>query len=150
MEELDELDKKILTLLQEDGRMSFAEMSRRLNTNENTIRFRFSRLLSRGIIRKIVALIDPRAVGIMQSAALMLKISPDKMEEVLQKLANMREIPNIYQLSGDYDAIVVVMARNMDELYEIVNRIKKLNGVTEVNTLVTIRIVKSEVRYSLV
>ncbi|HIQ30029.1 MAG TPA: Lrp/AsnC family transcriptional regulator [Candidatus Caldiarchaeum subterraneum] len=147
--DLDELDMKILSLLQEDGRMSFAEISRRLNVNENTVRFRFSRLLNRGVIRKIVALIDPRMIGINQSAALMLKIDPEKMDDVLKELREMREIPNIYQLSGDYDAIVVVMARDMNELHGIVSRIKKIKGVTEVNTLVTIRIVKSEVKFSL-
>ena len=147
--ELDDLDRKIISLLQEDGRMPFAEMARRLKVNENTIRFRFSRLLNKGVIRRIVALIDPRMVGINQSAALMLKIDPERIDHVLKELHDMREIPNIYQLSGDYDAIVVVMARDMNELHDIVSRIKKIKGVTEVNTLVTIKIVKSEVKFSL-
>ena len=105
--------------------------------------------MNRGVIRKIVALIDPRMVGINQSAALMLKIDPERMDSVLQELYTMREVPNIYQLSGDYDAIVVVMARDMNELHEIVNRIKKIKGITEVNTLITIKIVKSEAKFAL-
>ena len=147
--ELDELDKKIINILQEDGRASFAEIGRRLNVNENTIRFRFSRLIKSGFIRKIVALVDPRMLGLNHSAALMLKIDPEMMDSALSELASMREIPHIYQLSGDYDAIAVVMAKDLDQLHEIINRVKKIKGVQEVNSLITIKIVKSDVRYSL-
>ncbi|MDJ0270390.1 MAG: Lrp/AsnC family transcriptional regulator [Aigarchaeota archaeon] len=148
--ELDDLDKKILEILQEDGRASYAEIGRKLNVNENTIRFRISRLIKAGVIRKIVALVDPRMIGINHSAALMLRISPENIDEVLREMTAMREIPHIYQLSGDYDAIAVIMAHDLDGLHQTINKVKRIKGVIEVNSLITIRIVKSDVRYSLV
>jgi Lrp/AsnC family transcriptional regulator for asnA, asnC and gidA len=147
--EVDELDKKIIQLLTEDGRLSFAEIGRRLNVSENTIRFRYNRLVEKGVIRSVRALVDHTKLGLKNSAALMLKIDPEHVEEVLEKLKSFREVTNIYQLSGDYDAIAVVIGYNLDHVREVVERIKKLRGITSVNTLVTLRIVKADTRYAL-
>jgi len=147
--ELDELDHKILRLLFEDGRMSFAEIGRRLHVSENTVRFRYNRLVEKGVIRCVRALVDHTKLGLRNSAALMLKIDPAHVEEVFENLKNFKEVTNIYQLSGDYDAIAVVIGYDLDHVREVVERIKKLLGVNSVNTLVTLRIVKADTWYSL-
>lgn len=150
MEGLDEKDRAILHLLQEDGRISFAEMAKRLGLNENTVRFRFKRLVDRGVIKKIVALIDPRKIGLNYSAAFMVKIEPEKIESTTARLSQMQEITNIYQFTGEYDLIAVAFARDMQSLQEIIRRVKTMQGVREVNVLMTTNIVKSDVRYSLI
>ncbi|GBC69275.1 Regulatory protein AsnC [archaeon HR01] len=147
--ELDDLDRRILNLLYEDGRMSYAEIGRRLQASENTIRMRVEKLVKKGVIRRFAALVDPRAVGLNNSAAVMLRIDPERLENVLKELADMREVYNIYQLSGDYDAIAVIMCRDLQHLQNVVLDIKKLKGVNDVNTLITLKVVKAELRYAL-
>jgi len=146
---LDKLDRSILEILQVDGRASYAKIGRRLGVSENTVRFRVSRLMKSRVLRRFVGLVDPRMIGLEHSAALMLKVKPSDLDRVLGVLASLREVPHIYQLSGEYDAIAVVMAANMEQLQQTINKIKSMDGVKDVNTLVTIRIVKSDVRYAL-
>lgn len=149
MTALDEIDLKIIQLLQEDGRMSYSEIAKHLNVHENTIRFRVKRLMEKGIIRKIVALVDPRRIGLSQSAAFMIKADPSRIEEVASKLASMQEVTNVYQFTGEYDFIAVAFAKDVQSMQLLINRIKKIEGIREVNVLVTINVIKSEVRYSL-
>ncbi len=56
--DLDALDRGILRILQEDGRMSYSEMARRLGVPESTIRLRVKKLKERGVIRKFAALMS--------------------------------------------------------------------------------------------
>lgn len=146
---VDELDVKILHELYRDGRASFADIARKIGVSENTIRFRYKRMLEKGVIRRITVLVDHAKLGLNNSAALMLKIEPTEIENVLEELKAMREIYNIYQLSGDYDAIAVVVGRDLNHIREIVERVKKIKGVSTVNTLVTLRVVKTENRYEI-
>ncbi|MEM4283638.1 MAG: Lrp/AsnC family transcriptional regulator, partial [Candidatus Caldarchaeum sp.] len=102
------------------------------------------------VIRKVTVLVDHVKLGLKNSAALMLKIDPAELNNVLEELKRLREIANIYQLSGDFDAIAVAYGRDLDHIREIVERIKKLPGIISVNTLVTLRVVKTDTRYGLV
>lgn len=146
---VDELDLKILQHLYADGRASFAEIGRKLGVSENTVRFRYNRLVKMGVIRRATVLVDHTKLGLKNSAALMLKIEPSLIDQVLEELKGMREVYNIYQLSGDYDAIAVVIGRDLNHIRDIVERIKKIKGVLSINTLVTLRVVKTETRYDL-
>jgi len=60
---LDDVDKGILKMLQVDARISYAEMAKRLNLPESTIRYRVKRLVATKVIRKVIALVDPRKIG---------------------------------------------------------------------------------------
>ena len=61
---IDDLDKRIIEILQQDGRISFADLSRKLNTAEATIRFRVKRLEDHRIITHFAAVVDPTKVGL--------------------------------------------------------------------------------------
>lgn len=121
---LDNLDMGILKLLQENGRMSFSEMAKRLNASETTVRFRFKRMIRMGVIKKIVPVVNRRKLGLNYSAALMLRFNPSKLESALKRIKEFKEITQIYQLSGPYDAIAVVISSSMEELRKTINRVK--------------------------
>ncbi len=74
--EIDDLDKRILELPQLDARVSFAELSRKLDVAEATVRFRVKRLMDNGVITRFAALLDPVKVGFGVSGAILLKIDP--------------------------------------------------------------------------
>ena len=146
---LDELDKAITTLMQDDGRRSFAEIAKTLNESESTVRFRFKRLVDRGVIRSVVALVNPRAVGLNESAALFIRASAVKLDDVLRELTSFKEVPHIYQFTGDYDAIAIVMGKDVDDLNAIVRKVKSVPGVIDVTMMLTLRVLKSDVKYAI-
>ncbi|HHI01394.1 MAG TPA: Lrp/AsnC family transcriptional regulator, partial [Thermococcus litoralis] len=75
---MDEIDKNILKLLQEDGRMSYSEIARRIGVPESTVRLRVKRLIEEGIIRKFAALINPFKAGYTIVAFIAVDIEPNK------------------------------------------------------------------------
>ncbi|MCS7118219.1 MAG: Lrp/AsnC family transcriptional regulator [Thaumarchaeota archaeon] len=147
---LDELDMKIIDMLQEDSRRSAAEIAKKLDVHVNTVRYRINRLLKTGVIRRFTVLLDPRALGLTVSAALMIKLEPGKTESVTSRLMEMREVTNVYQLSGEYDLIAVVFGTDLLDLQGRVNAVRRIDGVREVNVFVTTRVLKSDVRYNLI
>jgi Lrp/AsnC family transcriptional regulator for asnA, asnC and gidA len=146
---IDELDLKIISHLQENGRIPVAELAKRLNQPENTVRYRIERLLKNGVIRRFTALVDPRALGLNVSAAVMFKVDPKKLDQLLEKLTSMKDVTNIYQLSGEWDLIAVVFAKDIQDLHERVEELRRAEGVKEMNVMITTRIIKSEYRYVL-
>jgi Lrp/AsnC family transcriptional regulator for asnA, asnC and gidA len=146
---IDELDLKIISHLQENGRISVAELAKRLNQPENTVRYRIERLLKNGVIRRFTALVDPRALGLNVSAAVMFKVDPKKLDQLLEKLTSMKDVTNIYQLSGEWDLIAVVFAKDIQDLHERVEELRRMEGVKEMNVMITTRVIKSEYRYVL-
>lgn len=146
---IDELDLKIISHLQENGRIPVAELAKRLNQPENTVRYRIERLLKNGVIRRFTALVDPRALGLNVSAAVMFKVDPKKLDQLLEKLTSMKDVTNIYQLSGEWDLIAVVFAKDIQDLHERIEELRRAEGVKEINVMITTRIIKSEYRFVL-
>jgi Lrp/AsnC family transcriptional regulator for asnA, asnC and gidA len=146
---LDELDLKIISHLQENGRVPVAELAKRLNQPENTVRYRIERLVKNGVIRRFTALVDPRALGLNVSAAVMFKVDPKKLDQLLEKLTSMKDVTNIYQLSGEWDLIAVVFAKDIQDLHERIEELRRMEGVKEMNVMITTRVIKSEYRFVL-
>ncbi len=146
---LDELDRAILTMLQDDGRRSFADIAATLRESESTVRFRFRRLVTRGVIRSVIALVNPRSVGLNESAALFIKADAMRLDEVLRELCSLREVPHVYQFTGDYDAIAIIMGRDVDHLNSTVRRIKSIPGILDATMMLTLKVLKSDVKYAI-
>ena len=147
---LDSLDKSILEILQQDGRISFADLSRKLNIAEATIRFRIKRLEDNKIITHFAALLDPAKVGFGVSGAILLKIDPAHLEEACKELTAFRETVYLFQSTGEYDIVSVIFAHDMAHLNDVVKRTKMIVGVKDARVSVTTRFLKvdSTIKFS--
>ena len=87
---MDELDRKIIQILQENGRASNARIARDVGVSEGTVRRRLQSLLQEGII-KVVALPDPEVLGYNTEALVGIQVDPDKIDEVARQLAALKE-----------------------------------------------------------
>jgi Lrp/AsnC family transcriptional regulator for asnA, asnC and gidA len=139
---LDDLDKRILKLLQFNGRLSFADLSRELYVAEATVRFRFNRLVSNGVITRFAALLDPAKVGMKVSGAILLKIDPAYLEEACKQLVSFSETQYLFQSTGEYDVVSVIVARDMEHLNNLIKKTKIIPGVKDARVSVTTRFLK--------
>lgn len=140
---LDDLDKKILHVLQEDGRISFADLGRKLDTAEATIRFRVKRLEDHKVITRFAALVDPSKVGLGVSGAILLKIDPAHLEDACKQLAAFGEVVYLFQSTGEYDIVSVIFAHDLEHLNDVVRRAKLIVGVKDARVSVTTRFLKN-------
>jgi len=138
----DDVDKGILRMMQVDARVSYAEMAKRLNVPESTVRYRVKRLVDTSVIRKVMTLVDPRKVGFDVSAVVMVKVDPNYLPEALKGVASFEEAQHVFQTTGEYDVISVIHVRDMKALNEFRQRVKMLQGVKDVVVWVITELVK--------
>ncbi|MHA1771383.1 MAG: Lrp/AsnC family transcriptional regulator [Candidatus Thorarchaeota archaeon] len=79
---MDELDKKIIRVLQRDARLPFTKIAKELHQPDTTVHFRTRRLLKSGVITRFSALVNPRALGYTASALLKIQIGGHILPEI--------------------------------------------------------------------
>jgi Lrp/AsnC family transcriptional regulator for asnA, asnC and gidA len=99
---MDELDMKIVEILQEDGRASNAGIARSVGVSEGTVRRRLKRLVQEDFIQ-VVALLDPSKMGFESQALVGVQVDPDKIDRVADAIAELAEISWVAVTTGSYD-----------------------------------------------
>ncbi len=121
--EIDETDGEIANLLMDDGRMSCAEIARKVGRiSERTVRYRIDRLISQGVIR-ISAISNPQALGYPVVADVLIEVEPGRILEVAHKLAEYDCVSYVACSTGDRDVSTQVVARDNTELYKFVTEV---------------------------
>ena len=113
---LDKIDLKILRILQEDGRKSYREIGRELKISEGTVRARIKKMRENGIINGFYISVNPHKLGKDVIAILGLYLKPSEVKKTLEILKSYDEITQLYQTTGEYDAVCVVVLEDMEEL----------------------------------
>lgn len=139
---LDDLDFAILSCLQQDGRMSFTVIAKKLEVSIGTIRTRFNKLIKDGTIN-IIGRVNPDKVGFHAYAHIAVYIRPATLKEKLaKKIAAMPEVSFLAGTSGDYDLEVDVMCRNNEHLVTFINSISNMQGVHQTKTTLYFKVYK--------
>jgi DNA-binding Lrp family transcriptional regulator len=139
---LDDLDIRLLKLLQVNSRASFAELSRALDVAESTVRFRFKQLIDKGVIAKFTIMFAPNTVGQKVTGAILLKIDSPHLEVACKNLVNFAETMYLFQSTGEYDVVSVVVAHDLEHLNELVKQIKTIEGVKDTRVSITTHFLK--------
>ncbi len=99
---MDELDTKIIEILQRDGRASNAGIARKVGVSEGSVRRRLKRLVQDEYIQ-VVALPDPAKMGYQSQALVGIQVEPDKIEQVAGDLSTLVEISWLAVTTGSFD-----------------------------------------------
>ena len=124
IEELDNIDRHILALLQNDASLSVDALADRINLSRNACWRRVKRLDSSGIIRKRVALLDPDRVGLGLLAVVMIRTndhSADWLARFRRAVREMPEITDAQRMTGELDYILRVRVADVpayDHFYQ--------------------------------
>jgi Lrp/AsnC family leucine-responsive transcriptional regulator len=136
---LDDVDVKLLTLLQGTERLSFSELGNSLGLSVSAVGERIRKLKAAGIIKGQTTLIDPEAVGLNVCAFINISIShPDDEEKVIHTLCALPEVLECNTITGDYACLVKARAQNTRALKKLLNKIRSLSGVTKTNIMIVL------------
>lgn len=126
----DPIDRQIVLLLQENGRMPSIEIARRLgNVTERVVRGRIKRMEKEGIIQ-IKAIVEPARLGLPVTADIWVEVEADQVMEVARKLAQMEHVTYVACATGDLNISIQVSTRDNAELYHFVTDVVgKIPGV---------------------
>ena len=138
---LDATAKRIIELLQGDGRMAYAAIAKDVGLSEAAVRHRVQKLVESGVVQ-IVAVTDPLQVGFARQAMVGIKVSGN-VRQVAAQLEEMDELDYIVITTGRFDVLAEVVAESDDELLDIVSdRIGALDGVASTETFVYLKLQK--------
>ena len=138
---LDAVSRSIIEQLQQDGRRSYAAISKAVGLSEAAVRQRVSRLVESGVIQ-IVAVTDPMQVGFKRAAMVGLVASGD-LEIVADQLTAMSEVDYVVITAGGFDLLAEVVCEDDDHLLDLINnRIRSLPQVQRTETFVYLKLRK--------
>jgi DNA-binding Lrp family transcriptional regulator len=148
MAELDPIDWEIIALLNKDGRMSSAEIARRLDgVSARTIKNRIDALVNKGVIN-IRSIINPKSIGYGVLADVFIETEPGRLREVAKQLAEFHEVSYVVCATGDTDIIVSVRSRTIEELYSFITEVLgKIPGVRHTHTYLLPLILKDNMTW---
>ena len=142
---LDETDAAIIRALMQDGRRSFREISRLVSVSTPTVEHRVKRMMSSGIIKKTVPLLDPQRIEQGITTIINLRIEPPKLAEVADALSKIERVRSIYLTTGESNLALRVITDTAEGLQSFINEeIAKLPGTITISTVVITRTVKDE------
>ncbi len=143
---IDEVDKVILRMLQDDARISLRKIAEKLNVSETTVFVRMKKLLKKGIIKRFTAIVSPEMLGKNIMAFVLIKADPKKLQKVLETLSKMDDVYEVYDVTGPYYAIAKVRIEDRYKLTKIIDEIGMINGITSTETALVLRNIKEEIR----
>ena len=135
-------DRAIIRLLQQNARISYAELSRATGIPESTVRRRMDRLQQRGVI-EFAMVADPSRLGYDLRAMIGLKVELNQLEEIAETLRGMNEVTFAAFLTGNFDIMVHVVVRSQEALVEfLTQRLAPIGGLRSSETFVMPYIIK--------
>ncbi len=139
---MDELDRKIIQILQTNGRASNARIARDVGVSEGTVRRRLKALVSGGYI-KVVALPDPEVLGYDTEALVGIQVDPDKIDEVANTLVELKESSWVSVTTGSFDIFCWVTLPTSEELGNFLKAVVgTIVGVRRTETFVSLSVRK--------
>ena len=134
--QVDTVDRTIVDLLLQDGRISSTEIARRIGgITERAVRYRLDRMIQEGVIQ-VSAIVNPKAIGLPVLADVFIEVEPGRIMEVAHKMAKLEQVSYVACSTGDRDLSVQIVARDNEELYNFVTQvIGQVPGVRRTTTL---------------
>ena len=124
---------KILEILMKDGRKSYTEIAKILETSETSIRKRIKRMEEEGIIKGYKAEIDPAKIGYNVVALTGFDTNPEDFLSVARKLCEFEEVKKVWTSTGDHMIMTEIWARDGKELSEILfDKLGKIKGIKKI------------------
>jgi Lrp/AsnC family transcriptional regulator, regulator for asnA, asnC and gidA len=127
---LDQVDRQIISALIDDGRLSSAEIARRVGgISERAVRYRIDRLQRAGIMR-VAAIVNPQSLGFAVVGDILIDVTPGRLHDVAAQVVEFENVSYVAGSVGDGDLSVQIYARDAEELLRFVNEVLgKVPGV---------------------
>jgi len=135
--ELDDTDREILRILQEDARTPFSEIARQIDMSSATVHDRVNRMKEADVITGYHATVDPKALGYGISALVGLRVKQGREQDTLDKLADIDGVQEVHLTTGEWDVMARVYADDADALRDLMfERVTQMDGFDRSQTMV--------------
>lgn len=135
MKNIDEIDSKLLNILQDNSRVTIRELSEKLHLSTTPIHERIKKLEKSGIIKQYVTLLDPKILGKKLTVFISVSLSShvkEVIDEFEREIKVMPEVMECYYVSGTWDFFIKIQCADMDDYHNfVINRFSRLKNITQ-------------------
>ena len=135
---VDEIDSKILTLLQKDGKMTFKEIANELDLTTTPVYERIKKMEKNGVIQSYKAIVDRRKLGLQLLVFCNVSLKEHQasfLENFENDIVNFPEVISCYHIAGMYDYLIQLTVKDMDEYQVFISKkIANINNIAKVQS----------------
>jgi len=139
---IDRIERQVILLMQQNGRMPYVEMAEHIGVTEGTIRRKVNRLIEEGII-KVAAVADPFAIGFDSPAIITIKTQTDRVMQVADEIGRLPGVRFVALCTGSFDIIMEGYWADNQELFRFLTQeLAKVEGIREFSTSLLLQVKK--------
>ena len=141
---LDEIDKKIIKVLEDDARTSLRKISKLVKVSLGTVSNRVKRMERNGVIKGYSVILDPDQIGWELNVVIGLRIQKGRLIEIQERIAKDSRVHGVYDVTGDFDSMVIARAKNRKDLDDLSKNVLSIDGVERSITHLVLNTVKEK------
>jgi Lrp/AsnC family transcriptional regulator, regulator for asnA, asnC and gidA len=142
---MDEIDSEIIRSLIRNSRITLSQMSKEISVPDATISNRLKKL-EKNVIKQYTLILNPDEIGLTVTAIIIIQTESEKHENVKNELSKLKEVSEVYSVSGEYDILIKLWAHSIEELNELMNsKIRSIDGVEDLTEMIVMERVKEGV-----
>ncbi len=143
---MDDIDRMILRELQQDSRQSFTKIAQQIGVSTATVSERVKRLMNRGIICGYTAILNTAEMGMVTLIAKIKIKQGYSVDDVGGTIAEMAECCCVHHVTGEFDLLVISKCAGYDKCGNVIEAIKKVEGVEGVEAELVLKTLKEELK----
>jgi len=136
---MDQKDKILISLLRKNARTSTSELARKMAMSRTTIQERIKRLEQRGDISGYTVTLSKEITENLVTAHVTIKVEPAAQTSAIRYMQKMQSARALYTISGEYDLIVILEAKNTAELDAALDDLAAVAGIQRTKTSIILR-----------
>lgn len=141
---LDEIDQKIIRVLEKDARTSLRKISKRVDVSLGTVSNRVKKMEKNGVIKGYSVILNPEEIGWELNVVIGLRIQKGRLIEIQEKIAKDSRVYGVYDVTGDFDSMVIARAKNRKDLDDLSKNVLSIDGVERSVTHLVLNTVKEK------
>jgi DNA-binding Lrp family transcriptional regulator len=134
---VDEIDEKILHILQEDSRRAFVDIANEIGLSESAVRRRVKNLVDKAIIKRFT--IELGASDKTSAITLISVASTADTSAVSNRLMELTGVKVVYEITGQYDIAAIIAAPAIVDINKCIDDIRKIEGVSDTDTVIILK-----------
>ena len=146
MKSLDDVDRAMLRIVQEDGRASLVDLARQVNLSPAATHSRLRALESQGFIERYAAIVNPDKLGYDLTCFIQISFqlhAVEWLDKFLQDIRVMPEVIECYKVTGEYDYLLKVLVRNHRDLERfLTEKLNRMHGIARTHTSIAVNEIK--------
>ena len=150
MAKVDKIDQKILSELSKDSSISIPKLSKKINVNSSVVYSRIKRLVKKKLIERFTIDVNNKEFGYGVKSITGINMDSKQRDVVIQELFKIPGVREVSEVTGRFDILVTMYAKNLSEMYSIISdNIGKIQGIIGSESFIEMKTRTKQMSYML-